>query len=652
MSLDEGARFSYQSPGPGVQAVDSFDLSTNTWRTDWPKAPFGVASGGTVYDPTLKGFWFKTSTSWPLSFFDPAGNSKAGAWSLVGGTNYNARYTNIEATMALDTKRHQLVSIGYYGIYKYDLNTSTSVSTVPVTSGDAGGIALEKAIAPGFVYDPVGDRFIGWNGGTSVYALDPVTFVWTKLATYSGNTAVDPGSAAYNISNGVPTGTYGRFRYVPSAKGVIVVNSTTNSVFFYKLTNTPSPNPTPSVTLTANPATVNYGDSITLSWSSTNATSCTASGGWSGTLATSGSQVLNNLTNSKTYTLTCTGLGGSSSSSVTETVILQNHFWIGLTGYTTLQAAINAASPGDTINVDAGIYVDMYADINKSVTIQGTGGFAHFLNDQNIPNGKGILLTEDGNTIALNNLELSGAMVSDANGANGAGIRYQGSLLTVENSYFHDNQNGILGGVYPTGQIAIVNSVFDHNGQCPPTNACSHGVYLGNMAKVTISNSTFRNTNTGHHIKSRAVETDISNTLEDDGTVPAGASYDIDIPNGGIVNITCNEIIKNPNAQNSAMITFGEENNLHSINSLNVTDSLFTNNIPLAQDPHVVGINNTVSAMTAIVSSNTFVRVPAGYDVKGPAILSNNTDTATDTAPPNSCGPIGASLSTPPYVAP
>ena len=58
--------------------------------------------------------------------------------------------------------------------------------------------------------------------------------------------------------------------------------------------NTPTPptvlTPTPLVTLTSSSSSILQGDSVTLSWSSTNATSCTASGGWSGSLAAVGSQ--------------------------------------------------------------------------------------------------------------------------------------------------------------------------------------------------------------------------------------------------------------------------------------------------------------------------------------------------------------------------
>ena len=62
---------------------------------------------------------------------------------------------------------------------------------------------------------------------------------------------------------------------------------------------------------------VPYNSSANLTWTSSNASSCYASGDWSGTKSTSGSQSTGSLTYSKTYTITCTGSGGSVSDSVT-----------------------------------------------------------------------------------------------------------------------------------------------------------------------------------------------------------------------------------------------------------------------------------------------------------------------------------------------
>jgi hypothetical protein len=77
--------------------------------------------------------------------------------------------------------------------------------------------------------------------------------------------------------------------------------------------------PPPVVTLTASPTSVAYGASSTLTWSSRDATSCTASGAWSGTQATAGSASTGALNFDSTFTLTCTGPGGSTSASVTVT---------------------------------------------------------------------------------------------------------------------------------------------------------------------------------------------------------------------------------------------------------------------------------------------------------------------------------------------
>jgi hypothetical protein len=64
------------------------------------------------------------------------------------------------------------------------------------------------------------------------------------------------------------------------------------------------------------PITIAYETSATLSWTSANLSSCSASGDWSGSKALSGSESTGNLTSSKSYTLTCISPCGS----VTDTI--------------------------------------------------------------------------------------------------------------------------------------------------------------------------------------------------------------------------------------------------------------------------------------------------------------------------------------------
>ena len=75
--------------------------------------------------------------------------------------------------------------------------------------------------------------------------------------------------------------------------------------------------PTPTVNLSASPSAIDEGQSATLSWSSTDATSCSAS--WISSTATSGSASVSP-TVTTTYSISCTGDGGSANDSVTVVV--------------------------------------------------------------------------------------------------------------------------------------------------------------------------------------------------------------------------------------------------------------------------------------------------------------------------------------------
>lgn len=80
------------------------------------------------------------------------------------------------------------------------------------------------------------------------------------------------------------------------------------------------PAPVPTVSLAANPTSVASGGDSILTWSSTNATSCTASDAWSGSKALSGNESTGALTSTSTFGLACTGLGGTANASATVTV--------------------------------------------------------------------------------------------------------------------------------------------------------------------------------------------------------------------------------------------------------------------------------------------------------------------------------------------
>ncbi len=81
-----------------------------------------------------------------------------------------------------------------------------------------------------------------------------------------------------------------------------------------------APPPAPTLSLAIAPSRISAGSSANLSWTSSNATSCTASGAWTGGKSLSGLQNTGPImvAGTRSYTLTCSGAGGT----VTRTVPL------------------------------------------------------------------------------------------------------------------------------------------------------------------------------------------------------------------------------------------------------------------------------------------------------------------------------------------
>ena len=272
--------------------------------------------------------------------------------------------------------------------------------------------------------------------------------------------------------------------------------------------------------------------------------------------------------------------------------------------YSTIAAAVAAAQNGDTIEVQAGTYVNDYTSISKNITLQGVGGMVSVISTGLIPNGKAIFITS-GN-ITINNFEFSGAKVFDGNGA---GIRYEGGNLTLNNSYFHDNEDGLLGGSYPTGNLTINNSEFAYNGR---GEGQTHNLYIGTVANLTIDHSYFHDASEGHEIKSRALNTTITNSriFDMNGT----ASYSIDLPWGGNALIQNNIIQQGSSSHNPIIITAGEEGNNNPTTSFVISGNTIINDLISSSS---FAVRNSTAA-TAQITNNKFFGLTSSQIASGP----------------------------------
>lgn len=139
---------------------------------------------------------------------------------------------------------------------------------------------------------------LSWSVSNASTSSCTASGAWSGTLATSGTqtvTAGDAGSASYTLTCG-------------SVSNTAVVTVST-------------PPPSPTVSLTLAPANISTAQTSVLSWSSANAGSCTASGAWSGSKATSGSATITpGAAGSFTYSLTCSGDGGSATGSAALSV--------------------------------------------------------------------------------------------------------------------------------------------------------------------------------------------------------------------------------------------------------------------------------------------------------------------------------------------
>jgi len=184
------------------------------------------------------------------------------------------------------------------------------------------------------------------TANVSVVAAPTVTLTANPISVASGGTSTLTWSST-NATSCTATGGWSGTKGPSGTLGTATLAATTSYSLTCSgiggtsnvVTATVSVVPAPTVTLVANPTSVASGGVSTLSWSSSNATSCTATGGWSGTKATSGTQSTGAITMPSSYSLTCTGTGGTS---VASTVL------VNIIPTATLAAAPSVIASGGT----------------------------------------------------------------------------------------------------------------------------------------------------------------------------------------------------------------------------------------------------------------------------------------------------------------
>lgn len=219
--------------------------------------------------------------------------------------------------------------------------------------------------------------------------------------------------------------------------------------------------PTPAGSLSANPGSIMQGNSSSLSWSSSNATSAAIDSGVGPVTPVAGGSVSVSPSATTTYTLTLTGPGGQTNKQATVTVIglptgtfSANPTSIGPAGSSTLSwTSANAASAsidngiGSVTPVSGGsVQVSPSANTTYTLTLTGPGGQTTRQATVTVSANQTIQITGSG-PVNLRTL----ANAAGYNGAQAANFTFEASTLIVGTPGSPNGGIAIDTGVWPSG---------------------------------------------------------------------------------------------------------------------------------------------------------------------------------------------------------
>jgi len=192
--------------------------------------------------------------------------------------------------------------------------------------------------------------------------------------------------------------------------------------------------------------TVPYSSSVTLSWNSSNANSCTASGDWSGSKNLSGSELISSLVSPKNFTITCTGPAGSASDSVYVSVGTQP-----ASATITVNKRVRNVSNGT--DYSESVYADPGEMISFSIEIiAGNQALDNLIVKDALPDK----LTYRQNSLKIDNVLVSGDIFSGL--SIGSLSANQKKTITFEADLAGSDK-------FDFGETSLINSVLVYSGQ-------------------------------------------------------------------------------------------------------------------------------------------------------------------------------------------
>ena len=355
--------FLFVLSGCGESITDSDSISTKVLANDGPKVSLAVNAAKIKMNDDISLSWDSSNVSTCVASGAWSGNKEISGTQLVKVLSGKTKFTitcsgaegsssdTVEVTVSEqvpDTPAINLsaspVSIAYNGSTTLIWDSSNTVSCEA-----SGGWSGNKTTSGSMVIDALtaNTSFILSCSGSVGTVTDEISIsvappgVTPPVSAPTVNLSASPASISHNGSttliwdstNASSCAASGGWSGNKNTSGSMIINALTSNTSFSLSCSgaggtvtdqiniiVAPPVSAPAVNLSASPLTVVYNGTTQLSWATNNSDNCVASGDWSGSKSLSGSEIRSNLTVDKTYTLTCTGTGGTTVDSVTISV--------------------------------------------------------------------------------------------------------------------------------------------------------------------------------------------------------------------------------------------------------------------------------------------------------------------------------------------
>jgi hypothetical protein len=303
--------WSYGTPGAGA---GTYEVDLTSPSTSVLQADFGVSDGSALayayvspkplaagsYQATGNDFEFPAALQ-GLQFAVAQGGAVVAKASAAGTVNFTAAAAPVVLLVDATTPTN--------GNGLFDVNVQTTGTAPQIVFDQTQGVSATGVFTTQTIN-------LGTSGNFDVTLTDlqfPAQFANLALVVSNGGALLGKifGGGTFTIA--ATPGAY-QLNFVATPG-----TAATGAQPQYGMYGVQIVNSAPTVTLTASPTTVAADAATTLTWTSTNAITCAASGGtFTGSRATGGS-VSVVVAATTTYSLTCTGAGGSDAQSVTVT---------------------------------------------------------------------------------------------------------------------------------------------------------------------------------------------------------------------------------------------------------------------------------------------------------------------------------------------